>query len=157
MRPAPVALRLALASPRTSLTKATVMYIRFITPRRVAAARGAAAGIFRAGYNLWCDETNPDWLRNALRSELDWFNANLRVPNRLGVVTRKSNRRYGGVCWFKDGARDCVAHAYLLSALLREAGLPVSRIATEKPGDIVYRDAHQIVAMPRSSTPTVWH
>ena len=71
------------------------------------------------------------------------------MPDRFGVVTRKSNRRYGGVCWFRDDARDCIAHAYTLAALLGEAGVPVTRLKTDAPGDIVYRDAHQIVAMPR--------
>lgn len=127
------------------------MYIRFVTPQRVAAARGAACGIFRSAYACWEDRRNPQWLRRSLREELDWFNENLLVPNRLGVVTRKSNRRYGGVCWFRDEAQECIAHAYLLSALMGEAGVPITRVATDAPGDIVYRDDHQIVAMPRQA------
>lgn len=138
------------------MMKDEIMYIRFITPRPVAAARGAADGVFAAAYYCWRDDANPGWLRRALRDELDWFNENLLVPNRFGVVTRKSNRRYGGVCWFRDDARDCIAHAYLLTALLREAGASTSRVKTDAPGDIVYRDDHQIVAMPGPATPAYW-
>ncbi|GJL96041.1 MAG: hypothetical protein DHS20C05_24460 [Hyphococcus sp.] len=124
------------------------MYIRFVTPRLVREARGVPAGVFRSGMN-----GAPDWLRAAIRDEYRWFNDNLRVPNRLGIVTRKSNRRYGGVCWFRDDARDCITHAYALSALLNEAGVPVTRIKSDAPGDIVYRDPQQIVAMPRKEGP----
>ena len=119
------------------------MYIRFVTPRVARAARGVPEGVFGARFR-----EAPDWLRAAIYDEYDWFNDNLCVPHRFGVATRKSDRSYGGVCWFRDDARDCIAHAYALSALLGEAGVPVTRIKSAAPGDIVYRDAHQIVAMP---------
>ena len=119
------------------------MYIRFVTPQRAGDARGVPAGVFRADY-----PRAPWWIDRAIRAEYRWFNENLPVPRRFGVVTRKSDRAFGGVCWFRDDARDCIAHAYALAALLTEAGVPVTRLLTDAPGDIVWRDAHQIVAMP---------
>lgn len=120
------------------------MYIRFVTPRRAHLARGVPEGVFGA-----CVRGAPDWLNDAIDEEYRWFNENLDAPRRFGVVTRKSNRPYAGVCWFRDEARDCIRHAYALSALLEEAGVPVTRLVTDAPGDIVWRDAQQVVAMPR--------
>lgn len=128
------------------------MFIRFVTPDLAGAARGAQLGVFRS--NLPCA---PQWLNRAIRDEYRWFNENLRVPSHLGVVTRKSNRRYAGVCWFRDDARDCVAHAWILTGLLNEAGVPVTRLVTDAPGDIVYRDDQQIVAIPHRERPLSRH
>ena len=44
-----------------------------------------------------------------------------------------------------------------LTGLLGECDTPIVRIATDNPGDIVYRDDMQIVAMPRPNTPVRWH
>ncbi|WDI31530.1 hypothetical protein PUV54_16385 [Hyphococcus flavus] len=132
------------------------MYIRFITPKRIASARGAADGIFDAAHLCWLDKANPVWLRKSIRDELDWFNENLRIPKRFGIVTRKSNRPYSGICWFRDGAHHCIQHSRLLCILLREAGTYTSQISTVEPGDIVYRDDLQIVAMPRMVTEVNW-
>jgi hypothetical protein len=54
-------------------------------------------------------------------------------------------------------AREMIAHAFALQALLSECGVPVIKVATHRPGQILYRDAYQIVAKPEAATPTVWH
>jgi sulfur carrier protein ThiS len=65
--------------------------------------------------------------------------------------------RADGICWFTDGAREAIARAFTLAALLRECGVPVTKVATHRPGQILYRDDYQIVAKPDEATPTVWH
>jgi hypothetical protein len=50
-----------------------------------------------------------------------------------------------------------ITHAFVLSALLQECGVPVTKVATHRPGTILYRDPYQIVAKPIEATPTVWH
>jgi hypothetical protein len=61
------------------------------------------------------------------------------------------------ICWFLDDARAIVTHAFVASALLQECGVPVAKVATHRPGMILYRDPYQIVAKPIEATPTRWH
>ena len=61
------------------------------------------------------------------------------------------------LCWFVDDAREMIAHAFALASMVRECGVPVTKVATHRPGTILYRDAYQIVAKPEAATPTVWH
>lgn len=132
------------------------MYIRFVAPRALRSAR-ADCGIFGPAYAFRDSRTTPSYLRDEIAREIAWFCDRLPVPQRFGVVTRKSRRPYAGICWFRDDARDAIAHADTLTALLGECDVPIIRIATAQPGDIVYRDDMQIVAMPRPETPVRWH
>ena len=123
------------------------MYVRFVGPWR--GRRGSRLGMFR----------DPSWtvdasrvgeaLRLAVCEQLDWFSANLPVPRRRFFLV-KSRRAWlpDGICWFRDDAREMIARGFALAALLGECGLPVSKVATRAPGQILYRDAYQIVARP---------
>ncbi len=55
-----------------------------------------------------------------------------------------------GVCWFcpREEAREAIALAHVLAALLGECGVPAERISARHPGTIRYRDAMQVVAKP---------
>lgn len=131
-------------------------FIRFATATPAPCTRGAIYGLFRPAY-AWRDwAETPDWLRAALAEEIRWFEVNLAVPRRFGVVTRRSNRSHAGVCWFTGEARAAIRHADALAALLAECGVPLSRIVSEAPGDIVWRDGQQIVAIPRRDRPARW-
>ena len=133
------------------------MYVRFHSPW-AEVRRGVNYGLFGpAGEHAYHPDT-PEVLRAAIGIELDWFNANLPVPRRRAFVVKSKKRwRAVGICWFVDDAREMIARAFVLRALLRECGVPVTMIATERPGQILYRDAFQIVAKPEPATPTVWH
>lgn len=124
-------------------------YIRFATSRPASASRGATDGVFRPAYDAARAPEVPEWLRGAIREEIDWFEDHLAIPRRFGVVTRKSRRAYAGVCWFRDDARECVRRADMLAALVEAAGVPIARLVSDAPGDIVWRDENQIVAIPR--------
>ena len=124
-------------------------FIRFETARAAPMTRGATYGLFLPAYSATRASAAPEWLRGAIREELDWFETNLAVPRRFGVVTRKSARSHAGVCWFRDDARACIRHADMLAALVEEAGVPLARIVSQTPGDIVWRDDQQVVAIPR--------
>jgi hypothetical protein len=133
------------------------MYVRFHSPW-AEVRRGVHFGLFGPAYDCWYDENVPASLRAAIRHELDWFEHHLPVPKR-GVFYVKSKKRWyrAGICWFVDDARGMIAHAFVLAALLRECGVPVSKVATHRPGTILYHDPYQIVAKPIEATPTVWH
>ena len=121
------------------------MFVRFTAPGAVTRAR-VAPGLFGPAYWLWrwADET-PALL--ALRRELDWFEDRPPVPNRFGVKA-KGRTWSDGVCWFRDHAREMVAHAFALAALIEDCGVPIDRIWTRDPGQILYRDPYQVVAKP---------
>ena len=44
-----------------------------------------------------------------------------------------------------------VVHAYTLAALIEECGVPIERIWSRDPGQIIYRDPFQVVAKPEHS------
>lgn len=133
------------------------MYIRFITPWWQV-RRGVDAGLFGPAGACARDCEVGAALRTALWVELDWFNDHLPVPARRAFRVKSRHRwRDDGICWFADSAREMIARAWTLAALLGECGIPVSKVATERPGQILYRDDYQIVAKPEAATPTVWH
>ena len=127
------------------------MYLRFIAPVApggyTVTRSHVAPGLFGPAYDLWWarDEMTPALI--GIRRELDWFNANLPAPRRLGVKAKGRWFR-DGVCWFRDSARDMLGHAHTLAALIEECGVRIDRIRSESPGQILYRDDWQVVAMP---------
>ena len=131
------------------------MYVRFITPWW-RLPRGIDSGLFGPAYACARDAEVPAVLRDALWVEIDWFEQNLPVPRRLWV---KSRRRWlpDGICWFVADAREMIAHAFAVAALIGECGVPTTKVATRRPGTILYRDDWQIVAKPHEATPTMWH
>jgi hypothetical protein len=132
------------------------MYLRFVSPERAGRGRGAY-GIFYAAGCAGRDHRNPDIVRGAIRSELDWFNANLPVPKgRHFVIKSKSCWYDEGICWFRAEARDMISHAWVLAALLRDCGVIINHLTTRDPGQILYRDDYQIVAKPGKWTPVAW-
>jgi hypothetical protein len=125
------------------------MYLRFTAPGAVTRAR-VAPGLFGPAHDLWWGRTEDTPVLLALRRELDWFNDQLPVPRRFGVRAR--GRWWSdGVCWFRDEAREMVAHAHTLAGLIADCGVPIDRIWTRDPGQILYRDRWQVVAKPEQA------
>ena len=80
-----------------------------------------------------------------LEEAFAWFNERLPCPpfqRKLasGEWTREA------VCWFRDDAKEAVKRVWDIAAILREHGVPVRLVTTEKPGKIVYADRYQVVA-----------
>ncbi|HET8611640.1 MAG TPA: hypothetical protein VFL92_02625 [Sphingomonas sp.] len=131
------------------------MYVRFISPWPVR--RGVHRGLFGPAYVLWWDERTAEGVRLAIRHELDWFERELPAPA-WRTFRVKSKKRWvpHGICWFQGEARAMVGHAFALAALIGECGVPIAKRVTHRPGQILYRDAWQIVAKPDAATPTLW-
>ena len=49
-----------------------------------------------------------------------------------------------------------IQRAFGLRAVLRECDILISDLRTDRPGQILYKDAFQIIAKPSADTPTVW-
>jgi hypothetical protein len=52
-----------------------------------------------------------------------------------------------------DNPREMIARAFALAALIGEAGVPARKVATRRPGTVLYPDRWQIVAKPGAATP----
>ena len=123
------------------------MFLRFTVPGTVTRAR-VAPGPFRVASDLsWGGDHDNDPILIALREELDWFNKWLPVPRRFGVVA-KGKWWSDGICWFRDDAREMLAHMHALVSLVEDCGVPVTRNWTRDPGQMLYRDRWQVVAKP---------
>ena len=86
-----------------------------------------------------------DYESERLEAIYDWFKEHLPCPPfqsklRSGEWTRDA------VAWFRAEAREPIRRIWDLVAILREHGVPVRMITTEKPGKIVYDDDYQVVA-----------
>jgi hypothetical protein len=133
------------------------MYLRFVSPIGADRRRGQY-GLFTPAFDVEHHCTTPEAISRAVRAELDWFNANLPAPKGRHFRVKSCKRWYSeGICWFRDDAREMIAHANVLAGLLDECGLAIVRLHTRHPGQILYRDAYQIVAKPAAVTPVTWH
>jgi hypothetical protein len=78
-----------------------------------------------------------------------WFNDNLEKPTRFTASKppfyRKPNK---AISWFKDNAKDHLAHIRDLVAILQNHGIAVRMLKTDRVGYVVYEDEFQIVAEP---------
>ncbi|MBI1210749.1 MAG: hypothetical protein GC190_04755 [Alphaproteobacteria bacterium] len=121
------------------------MYLRFI----VVAPQAWPHGLFRSDFRPHYDDELPEWLRAPIDELYAWFNENLAIPRRFTVVSRR-RRIYAGLCWFQSDAHEHIARARELAQLIAEAGRPTAMLKTRRPGQILYRDAYQIVAKPET-------
>jgi hypothetical protein len=96
-------------------------------------------GLFRADAYPGRAGLLPDAARSRLRSVLRWFNRNMSVPPRLPR---------NAVCWLRADAAGCVDRLRELVELYRLTGHPVLMQSTFVPGRVVYRDEHQVAAVP---------
>jgi hypothetical protein len=81
-----------------------------------------------------------EWLEQIF----EWYNDHLPCPP-------FSQKRWSknAISWFKDGAGDLIKRIWDVVALLKEHGVPVRILRTDKPGMILYEDEFQVVAESR--------
>ena len=120
------------------------MFLRFVTAEIDRATR-VETGVFSAAYDLYYSERLPAYERERLRDIFDWFNLYLKEPTRF---YRTSRRPRGAICWFRPTAREHIARAHEMAAVLEENDTPVWQIKAAKVGYVVYEDEHQVVAEP---------
>lgn len=131
------------------------MYVRFFSSWPVR--RGVDSGLFGPAYAYARWPGTGEGLSRALWAEIDWFEANLPVPPRARFAVKSRKRmRNAGICWFQPDAAEMIAHGFVLAALLGECDVPVTKVATHRPGQILYRDRWQVVAKPEEGTPSRW-
>ncbi len=120
------------------------MFVRFVVG---ADAENAAwlTGVVTMARILHDDGKLYAYETELLEETFAWFNEHLPCPPfgeklRIGEWTRDA------VSWFRPDAREPVGRLWEIVAILKEHGVPVRLVTTEKPGRIVYEDEYQVVA-----------
>jgi hypothetical protein len=114
------------------------LYLRFAVRAR-GLPESAYRGIFQTSYEIYRKAGSfPDLVR--LRELLRWFETNLRPHD-------PKMRR--AVFWFRRDAVDCIERVWELVHIVERAGFKVVLLSGHDPGRIVFRDAHQIAALPK--------
>ena len=118
-------------------------FVRFVTDMRDAESL-SSQGVFSAAYALlestMLDRHEHEWLTDTI----DWYKANLPVPRYF--AQRKASRF--AICWFRTSAQEKIQRLWDLVHLLKEHGVYIRAIRTTRPGEIVFEDDYQIVAIP---------
>lgn len=126
------------------------MYLRFVTERRNE-LDNRREGFFQAAYAVRRAPQTPEYAVDRLDELLGWFHDTLDEPDRFSRSRTGVER---ALSWFRAEARDHIAYAYDIAAVLQEHGVPVTVLKTRRPGFVVYEDDIQIVAEPFADTPT---
>lgn len=116
-------------------------YIRFQTQLRCRNT-GRPAGIFVAAGRIEDRTALPDETRDRLREVLIWFNRNLTVPS-------LDDSDWRCLFWFRSNSQPVISRLWELAHLLEDEGVFTTKVRTNQPGMIVYRDEHQVAAKPR--------
>jgi hypothetical protein len=127
-------------------------YVRFVLPFEDEDTR-RAVGVFQVRQVVGTRRVVP--LDRRICEAFSWFGDELPVPP--VVKTRRE-----ALSWFRreperphePEAREPLRRAFLLVSYLRASGIAVETVQTRDPGEELYRDRWQIVAVPRGTTET---
>ena len=122
------------------------MYVRFVATRQHPDT-GVQVGIFQTRLLLESAGPLAAWDEARLAALKDWFGIHLAKPERV-ARSRRPNGHHAAVSWFKASAREHIARARELAALLEQYGVPTRMVTTDRPGYVVYEDEFQVAAEP---------
>ena len=128
------------------------MLIRFIIDE-LDPDSGRRQGLFQAAKTLRQAGRLSAKDHDALDAIREWFNTHLERPERLSLSARPHAKKQA-LSWFRDSATLHIAKMRDYGDILKNYGLPVLMIRTDRPGYIVYEDEHQVCAYPFADTPT---
>jgi hypothetical protein len=120
------------------------MFIRFLSSE-IHECSQVAAGLFCAASKLrWTDEL-PDYEFDALSDVGNWFNIHLESPFDHLPRTGRYER---AICWFKPTAREYLARAWEMIAILERNDILIWTIRSRRTGYVYYEDEAQVFAEP---------
>ena len=106
-------------------------------------------GIFQAAMNLRDNEAVAEYVREAMRQDIDWYKEFLPSPDEDYFLLRRHGRQAClGVCWFKYQATEMIRRAYDMKHRLDAWGYPITVLKSRAPGRIKYQDDYQVVVNP---------
>lgn len=126
------------------------MYLRFEIDEKDDIS-GREKGIFMAMDILLEDGALYEYEKELEKEIYAWFKKNLKVPK---FQSSKSgyHAKPRSISWFKSSAKEHIDKMRQYAQILESHDLSVKQITTERPGNIVYEDAHQIAAIPFNDT-----
>jgi hypothetical protein len=113
---------------------------------------GDRSGVVSVSYALWRANALGAQEQEELRNILDWLNEHLLIPQRMSV-SRHPRAESTAISWLRTSASEHLNRLRRLAALVESTGAAVYEIHTDRPGYVVYEDAHQVVALPFADTP----
>jgi hypothetical protein len=129
------------------------VYVRFVVAE-IDEDSGKELGVFQAAWNLRDDGKlypGEDEQLDVIRLS---FNDNLEKPRRFTASKPPYYRKKRkAISWFKDSAHEHIARIWSMIAILRNHGILVRMLTTERVGYVTYEDEFQIVAEPFSGEP----
>lgn len=126
------------------------MYLRFEIDEKDDVS-GREKGIFMAMDILLENKALYGYERELEEELYGWFKKNLKVPK---VQSSKSgyHAKSRSISWFKSTATEHIDKMRQYAQILESHDLAVRQLTTERPGNIVYEDEHQIAAIPFNDT-----
>jgi hypothetical protein len=129
------------------------VYLRFVYARTVEGLQ-SREGIFQAATSLAWDPETDAYSYERVQNLRNWFGNKLDVPERFSKSTSKgaADRDAKGLSWFKPTAKEHIAKAFELKAILEENGYAIEVLKESRIGYVTFEDEFQIVAEPFSDT-----
>ena len=120
----------------------SILYVRFVLPATHHQTH-RACGLFQVAWAVH-RRRRARIAPSRLDRHIAWFNEHLIAPHFEVQDSR-------AVFWFRNDAGESLRRARCLATWLRTRGLRVTTLQTGDPGNIIYRDFHQVAAVPRTS------
>ena len=128
------------------------MFIRFIIHAKDQNS-GRRRGLFQAMSDLEESGRLLPHEQEQYDAIYNWFRENLKKPRSFARSSRPHARNVA-LSWYKDSATAYIAKMHDVSRILDARGIAVEVLHVERPGYIVYEDAHQVAAEPFKETAT---
>ena len=125
------------------------LYVRYqgTTPN----ARGHYPGVFALANGLQRRGELSEEEQRFLRAGNDWYQANFTDPSTVDPDVYDRDLHPRAAAWFKVSAEELIGRVDGYLALLAAHGVPCGRIESTDPGEIVYEDPDQVIAVPRGA------
>ena len=123
------------------------MFIRFVSGE-IDECSHLSEGLFGAVYRL--PEGLPAYESEAIEELMGWFDSHLRSPF---DYLPDHPRYYHAICWFKPTAREHLAKAWEVVAILERNDILLWTIRSPRAGHVYYEDDVQVFARPY---PELW-
>ena len=118
------------------------MFIRFVSGE-IDECSHVSEGLFGAVLRL--HDGLPRYEVEAIEELMGWFDSHLRSPfDYLPDLPRYEH----AICWFKPTAREHLAKAWELVAILERNDILIWTIRTPRAGRVYYEDEVQVFAHP---------
>jgi len=128
------------------------MFIRFVVQVHDAHS-GRRQGLFQALSDLEHEGALLSHEQASYDEIYNWFRFHLKKP-RSFARSSKPHAKNVAISWFKHTATEHIKKMHEMAQILEAHGIVVDVLRSERPGYVVYEDAHQVAAEPFRETVT---